>query len=122
MAPCIPAIRKGTITRNARMGRIKELFESLDDDDDKVVVKGEFLTGLADDGFDRASAEALFAEIDTSQSGRITVAKFDLFAVVRTITAVRARPPQLLLRGLGLQNVFVCRSTDMRTVRHSRAR
>ena len=69
-----------------------------------------------------ASAEALFAEIDTSQSGRITVAKFDLFAVVRTITAVRARPPQLLLRGLGLQNVFVCRSTDMRTVRHSRAR
>lgn len=27
------------------MGRIKELFESLDDDDDKVVSKSEFVSG-----------------------------------------------------------------------------
>ena len=42
-----------------------------------------------DAGFDQTAVENLFAEIDTSGSRRITIAKFDLFAVVQTITAVR---------------------------------
>ena len=68
--------------------RIRELFDAMDSNSDKIVKKSEFVAALAKE-MSEDQATLLFEEIDVSRSGRITIAKFQQYSVVASINLMR---------------------------------
>lgn len=83
------AISSGRLTRDARMGKIRNMFEALDTDRDRVVTQEEFVDALHVEGLDAREAVHMFREIDESRTGRLTLAKFDHYVAVHTLAIVR---------------------------------
>ena len=70
--------------------RIRELFDAMDSNEDKIVKKSEFVAALTKDGMiEEEEAKLLFEEIDVSRTGRITIAKFQQYSVVASINLMR---------------------------------
>merc|ERR1712196_47809 len=83
------ALDRGTMTRDARMTKIRTMFDALDIDGSHVVTENEFVQALAEEGVVEKEARVLFREIDDSGTKRLTVAKFDHYVAVHTLTIVR---------------------------------
>jgi len=83
------AIDSGSISKAARMGKIRKMFDALDDDDDHVVTRAEFVAAMKQHGMHASDAESLFREMDDSRSGRLTVAKFDHYVAMYTLNMVK---------------------------------
>mmetsp|Transcript_64060 Transcript_64060/g.169718 ORF Transcript_64060/g.169718 Transcript_64060/m.169718 type:complete len:249 (-) Transcript_64060:71-817(-) len=83
------ATEGGTMTRDTRMSKIRTLFSSLDSDGSHIVDREEFVTGMRAQGMDPREAADLFAEMDASRTGHLTVAKFDHFVAMQTLTMVK---------------------------------
>lgn len=84
------AIESGTLTRNERMAKVRMMFDSLDQDDNHVVTWDEFLNTMTAEGISEPEARSLFREMDDSHTGRLTIAKFDHYVAVRTLSIVRS--------------------------------
>jgi len=83
------ALDAGTMTRDKRMSKIRMMFDALDVDNNHSVTELEFVQALAEEGIVEKEARSLFREMDESQTGRLTVAKFDHYAAVHTLSIVR---------------------------------
>merc|ERR1712232_1458091 len=62
------ALNNKGVTRNEMAAKIKVLFEALDDDEDHIVTKREFVRALIEDGHSKTDALRLFKEIDNTGS------------------------------------------------------
>lgn len=82
------ALDAGAMTRDKRMAKIRMMFEALDLDNNKVVTEQEFVAALSEEGVLEKEARSLFREMDDSNTGRLTVAKFDHYAAVHTLAIV----------------------------------
>jgi len=70
--------------------RIREIFDKMDENEDKIVKRDEFLSAVTqNDTMTEEDAKLLFAEIDVSRTGRITIAKFQQYSVVASIHLMR---------------------------------
>eukprot|EP00440_Ansanella_granifera_P043421 gb/GFBE01047070.1/.p1 GENE.gb/GFBE01047070.1/~~gb/GFBE01047070.1/.p1 ORF type:complete len:274 (+),score=42.75 gb/GFBE01047070.1/:1-822(+) len=83
------AIDSGLVTRDQRMSKIRQMFQALDNDSSRVVTREEFISDLQTDGIDGKEATALFNELDETHTGRLTLAKFDHYVAVHTLSMVR---------------------------------
>mmetsp|Transcript_8579 Transcript_8579/g.17790 ORF Transcript_8579/g.17790 Transcript_8579/m.17790 type:complete len:265 (+) Transcript_8579:3-797(+) len=83
------AIESGSMTRDARMSKVRAMFDALDKDDSHVVTEEEFVQALMSEGVDQREAVSLFRQMDESHSGHLTVAKFDHYVAVHTLSIVR---------------------------------
>lgn len=83
------ALDRGTMTRDARMKKIRTMFDAMDLDGSHVVTETEFVLHLSEEGVVEKDARVLFREIDDSGTRRLTVAKFDHYVAVHTLKIVR---------------------------------
>mmetsp|Transcript_98885 Transcript_98885/g.176174 ORF Transcript_98885/g.176174 Transcript_98885/m.176174 type:complete len:263 (+) Transcript_98885:91-879(+) len=83
------AIDSGMLSRNERMTKVRQMFDAMDEDHSRVVTHDEFVEDLRADGVDTKEAKKLFAEIDETRTGRLTLAKFDHYVAVHTLSMVR---------------------------------
>lgn len=75
--------------KNSTACQIKQIFATLDDDEDHILTKREFVRGLMDEGVPKRTALQLFKEIDTTRSKKITIAKFQAYQNRHVINVVR---------------------------------
>mmetsp|Transcript_32372 Transcript_32372/g.59127 ORF Transcript_32372/g.59127 Transcript_32372/m.59127 type:complete len:275 (-) Transcript_32372:5-829(-) len=83
------ALESGRMSKSDRMGKIRNMFNAMDKDDSKVVERDEFVSFLVDDGVDPREAQALFASMDDSRTGRLTIAKFDHHVAMTTLEILK---------------------------------
>jgi len=81
-------LSSGKISRDDRMKKIRTMFDALDSDHSGVVLKDEFISFLATEGIGKQEAQALFNEMDSNRSGKLTVAKLDSYCAIRTMGMV----------------------------------
>jgi len=84
------AIASGPITRDERMGKIRNMFGALDLDNNHIVTEGEFVEAMAAEGITVGEAKLLFKQMDDARMGRLTLAKFDHYVAVHTLAIVRS--------------------------------
>ena len=89
------ALESGTLTRDARMTKVRAMFDALDDTDDHTVTEREFVDGLAADGVDPGAARALFKAIDETHTRKISLTKFEHYCSCHTLQIVRDSFKQL---------------------------
>ncbi|CAE8582591.1 unnamed protein product [Polarella glacialis] len=82
-------ISSGSLTRDMRMVKVRNMFEALGNDHSRDVTQEEFVAALATEEVDTKEAIALFREIDESRTGRLTMAKFDHYVAVLALSIVR---------------------------------
>lgn len=71
------------------MSKIRMMFDALDGNDDRVVPREDFVDILMHEGTDPKDAAALFLQLDEAHTGRLTLAKFDHYVAVHTLSMVR---------------------------------
>eukprot|EP00931_Biecheleriopsis_adriatica_P003729 TRINITY_DN105500_c0_g1_i1.p1 TRINITY_DN105500_c0_g1~~TRINITY_DN105500_c0_g1_i1.p1 ORF type:complete len:264 (+),score=63.26 TRINITY_DN105500_c0_g1_i1:49-840(+) len=82
-------LESGPMTRDARMAKIRMMFNALDQDDSKVIEREEFVAALAAEGMDQQEGQALFRKMDTTNSGKLTIAKFDNYVATTTLELIK---------------------------------
>jgi len=65
------------------------MFQALDNDKNRIVTRDEFLADMQNDGMDATAAATLFKELDETRTGHVTLAKFDHYVAVHTLSIVR---------------------------------
>lgn len=88
--PWTTLMKRPRLTRDDRISRIRTLFDAMDLDGDKNVIESEFVDDLLADGWSKEAAEGLFKDMDQSNTGVLTLAKFDSYVSIHTINLIRA--------------------------------